>query len=187
MIADDVLGRLGLSDLLDGDEGYRGRRRSLRWLEAVERAAARAIDVALVDVRMLRMDGIAAIPRALASGADGFLLKDTDPTEIQRVVHFVASGSAMLSPTAARRLADRYHRTNQPQTITARARIAPLTPRESGVLALLARGDANAEIAQRLGMRESTAKTHVSRILSALQVSNRVQAALLSRDAGLTP
>ncbi|WP_445194826.1 hypothetical protein [Streptomyces sp. CB02009] len=66
MIADDVLGRLGLSDLLDGDEGYRGRRRSLRWLEAVERAAARAIDVALVDVRMLRMDGIAAIPHLLA-------------------------------------------------------------------------------------------------------------------------
>ncbi len=81
-------------------------------------------------------------------------------------------------------LIDRYHHTNPPQTVLARARLARLTPRERDVLALLARGDTNADIAARLHMRESTVKAHVSRILTALDVTNRVQAALLARDAG---
>lgn len=123
---------------------------------------------------------------ALAAGADGFLLKDTDPAEILRAVHLVAAGSAMLHPTAARRLIDRYHATNQPQVATAQARLERLTPRERDVLALLAQGDTNADIATRLAMRESTVKAHVSRILTALEVTNRVQAALVARDAGLT-
>jgi DNA-binding NarL/FixJ family response regulator len=124
---------------------------------------------------------------ALAAGADGFLLKDTDPAEILRAVHLVAAGSAMLHPTAARRLIDRYHATNQPQTTAAQARLDRLTPRERDVLALLAQGDTNADIARHLIMRESTVKAHVSRILTALEVTNRVQAALLARDAGLAP
>jgi len=123
---------------------------------------------------------------ALAAGADGFLLKDTDPAEILRAVHLVAAGSAMLHPTAARRLIDRYHATNQPQVTAAQARLERLTPRERDVLALLAQGDTNADIATRLAMRESTVKAHVSRILTALEVTNRVQAALVARDAGLT-
>ncbi|MFH9728585.1 response regulator [Streptomyces sp. NPDC017254] len=176
MIADDdALVRLGLTDLLNGDENIEVVAEASDGLDAIEQAIAREIDVALIDVRMPRMDGITAIPHllalphppkiitlttfdldeyiynALAAGADGFLLKDTDPMEILRAVHLVAAGSAMLSPTAARRLIDRYHHTNQPQVVTARARIAPLTPRESDVLALLARGDTNAEIARANG------------------------------------
>lgn len=77
--------------------------------------------------------------------------------------------------------------TNQPQAAAARARPGRLTPRERDVLALLARGDTNAGIASRLAMRESTVKAHVSRIPTALDVTNRVQAALLARDAGLSP
>jgi DNA-binding NarL/FixJ family response regulator len=122
---------------------------------------------------------------ALAAGADGFLLKDTDPAEILRAVHLVAAGSAMLHPTAARRLIDRYHATHQPQVTAAQARLERLTPREADVLALLAQGDTNADIATHLAMRESTVKAHVSRILTALEVTNRVQAALVARDAGL--
>ncbi|WP_405098286.1 response regulator [Micromonospora sp. NBC_01412] len=180
-------------------------------IEAIEQATRQRVDVALVDVRMPRMNGITtvsklrALPKApriitlttfdlddyvyhaLAAGADGFLLKDTDPAEILRAVHVVAAGSAMLHPAAARRLLDRYHATTKPQTAAAQHRIDRLTPRERDVLALLAQGDTNADIAVRLAMRESTVKAHVSRILAALEVTNRVQAALLARDAGITP
>ncbi|MFG2604798.1 response regulator [Streptomyces sp. NPDC048514] len=210
MIADDdALVRLGLTDLLDGDDDIDVVAQASDGLHAVELATAHRLDVALVDVRMPRMDGITATARlralphppkvitlttfdldeyvynALAAGADGFLLKDTDPAEILRAVHLVAAGSAMLHPAAARRLIDRYHHSGRPQA-AARARLRQLTPRERDVLTLLAQGGTNADIATALGMRESTVKAHVSRILTALEVTNRVQAALLARDAGLT-
>lgn len=210
MIADDdALVRLGLSDLLDGDPGIEVVAQAADGAEAVEKATAQQIDVVLMDVRMPRMDGITAVTHlrrlpnpphvitlttfdlddyvysALAAGADGFLLKDTDPTEIVRAVHLVAGGSAMLHPAAARRVIDRYHATSTPLAITARSRLERLTPRERDVLVLLAQGDTNADIADRLAMRESTVKAHVSRILAALEVTNRVQAALLAHDAGL--
>jgi len=210
IVDDDALVRLGLADLLDGDPGIEVVAQAADGLQAVERAIAHRIDVALVDIRMPRMDGITATARlralpdpprvitlttfdlddhvynALTAGADGFLLKDTDPAEILRAVHLVAAGSAMLHPAAARRLIDRYHATTQPNSAAARARLDRLTPREQDVLALLARGETNADIATRLSMRESTVKAHVSRILAALEVTNRVQAALLARDAGIT-
>jgi DNA-binding NarL/FixJ family response regulator len=210
IVDDDALVRLGLADLLDDDPGIEVVAQATDGLKAIEQATAHRIDVALVDVRMPRMDGIAATTRlralphppkviilttfdldeyvynALAAGADGFLLKDTDPAEILRAVHLVAAGSAMLHPAAARRLIDRYHAANQPEATVARARLDRLTPRERDVLTLLAQGDTNADIATRLAMRESTVKAHVSRILTSLEVTNRVQAALLARDAGLT-
>ncbi|MFE6689158.1 response regulator [Streptomyces sp. NPDC057743] len=211
IVDDDALVRLGLADLLDGDPGIELVAQASDGLEAVELATAHRIDVALVDVRMPRMDGITATARlralphppkvitlttfdldtyvydALAAGADGFLLKDAEPAEILRAVHLVAAGSAMLHPAAARRVIDRYHAAGRPQTAAARSRLGRLTPREREVLTLLAGGATNADVAARLGMRESTVKAHVSRILTALEVTNRVQAALLARDAGLTP
>ncbi len=210
IVDDDALVRLGLADLLDDDQGIEVVAQAADGLQAVEQATVRRVDVALVDVRMPRMDGITATARlrglphppkvitlttfdldeyvynALAAGADGFLLKDTDPAEILRAVHLVAAGSAMLHPAAARRLIDRYHHADHPREAAARACLDKLTPRERDVLALLARGATNADIAAGLGMRESTVKAHVSRILAALDVTNRVQAALLARDAGLT-
>ncbi|MEU2775312.1 response regulator transcription factor [Streptomyces sp. NPDC007162] len=210
IVDDDALVRLGLADLLDSDPEIDLVAQAADGLQAVDQANAHRIDVALVDVRMPRMDGITATARlralphppkvitlttfdldqyvydALGAGADGFLLKDTDPAEILRAVHLVAAGSAMLHPTAARRLIDRYHATTRPRAAQAQARIDRLTPRERDVLALLAHGETNAEIAARLTMRESTVKAHVSRILTALDVSNRVQAALVARDADLT-
>ncbi|MET9615481.1 response regulator transcription factor [Kitasatospora indigofera] len=211
IVDDDALVRLGLADLLDSDPGIDVVAQAADGLQAIEQATAHRIDVALVDIRMPRMDGITTTTRlralphppkvitlttfdldeyvynALAAGADGFLLKDTDPAEILRAVHLVAAGSAMLHPSAARRLIDRYHATNQPHATAAQARLDQLTPRERDVLALLAQGATNADIATRLTMRESTVKAHVSRILTTLDVTNRVQAALLARDTGLTP
>ncbi|MFK0132423.1 response regulator [Streptomyces rubiginosohelvolus] len=211
IVDDDALVRLGLADLLSGSGDIEVVAQAADGLQAIELATAHQIDVALVDVRMPRMDGITAtkhlrhlphppkiitlttfdldeyVYNALAAGADGFLLKDTDPDEILRAVHLVAAGSAMLHPAAARRLLDRYHATNHPQAVAARRRTDQLTPRERDVLTLLAQGDTNADIAHQLNMRESTVKTHVSRILAALDVTNRVQAALLARDAGLGP
>ncbi|MFJ8621552.1 response regulator [Kitasatospora sp. NPDC093550] len=209
VVDDDALVRLGLVDLLTRDPALTVVAEAADGLQAVELAGSRRIDVALMDIRMPRLDGIAATRRlrelpdaprvialttfdldeyvyqALAAGADGFLLKDTPPAEIARAVHVVAGGQGMLHPVAARRLIDRYHRVGAPRSIAARGRVAGLTPRETDVLRELADGLSNAEIAGVLGMRESTVKAHVSRILTGLGVGNRVQAALLARDAGL--
>ncbi|MFE9117857.1 response regulator [Streptomyces sp. NPDC007172] len=210
IVDDDRLVRIALADILSDDPGITVAAQAGDGLEALDLAAAQSIDVALMDVRMPRMDGIAAtqrlraLPRppqvvmlttfdldqyvydGLAAGASGFLLKDTDSAEIVRAVHVVAEGQAMLHPTAARRLVDRYHRTAAGGGVrAARARVERLTPRETDVFGLLADGASNAEIAAVLGMRESTVKAHVSRILAALEVGNRVQAALVARDAGL--
>lgn len=210
IVDDDHLVRLALADILDTDPGITVVAQAGDGAEAVETARSRQVDVALLDVRMPRMDGITAtrhlraLPQppqvvvlttfdldqyvydALAAGASGFLLKDTEPEEIVRALRVVAGGQAMLHPSAARRLIDRYHRTVRTLTGAERSRVDRLTPRERDVLALLADGASNAEIATALGMRESTVKAHVSRILSALEVGNRVQAALFARDAGIT-
>ncbi len=209
IVDDDRLVRLGLCDILDDDPGITIVAQARDGVEALDAAVAQRVDVALMDVRMPRMDGIAAtrrlraLPRppevvmlttfdldqyvydGLAAGASGFLLKDTDPDEILRAVHVVAEGQAMLHPVAARHLVDRFHRTASGGVRAARTKIGRLTPRETDVLALLADGASNAAIAAVLGMRESTVKAHVSRILATLDVGNRVQAALCARDAGL--
>ncbi|MGW2056641.1 response regulator [Streptomyces sp. NPDC001840] len=209
VVDDDALVRLGLVDLLATDPELTVVAEAADGLAAIEEAGRHRVDIALVDVRMPRMDGITATrhlralpspPRvitlttfdldeyvydALTAGADGFLLKDTDPREIIRAVHVVSGGQGMLHPAAARRLIDHYHHAARPAALAARAKVSRLTPREADVLARLALGDSNAEIARALGMRESTVKAHVSRILTTLGAGNRVQAALLARDAGL--
>ncbi|MEU6128027.1 response regulator transcription factor [Saccharopolyspora sp. NPDC047091] len=202
IVDDDTLVRLALADILTDAPGITVAGQAADGLAAVEQAAARRVDVVLMDVRMPKLDGIQATERlralpdppqvvtlttfdldeyvygSLAAGAAGFLLKDSEPAEIVRAVQVVASGQAMLHPAAARRLVDHYHRGTGPDSTSARSKIERLTPRERDVLRRLAAGDGNAEIATALGMRESTVKAHVSRILAALDVGNRVQAAL---------
>ncbi|MFK0296350.1 response regulator [Streptomyces sp. NPDC090442] len=210
IVDDDHLVRLALADILEDTPGISVVAQAADGAEAVRLAAERRLDVVLMDVRMPRMDGIEATSRllalpdppkvvvlttfdvdryvydALAAGAVGFLLKDSDPSEIVRAVKVVADGRAMLHPAAARHVVEHCRQTTSRRGSAARSRLDRLTPRETDVLVLLAEGASNAEIAAGLGMRESTVKAHVSRILAALEVGNRVQAALHARDAGLS-
>ena len=177
--------------------------------EAVELVAAHRPDVAVLDIRMPRLDGLDAaglirehhpdtrtlvlttfaddayISRALGEGASGFVLKTGDPQEIIAGVRAVATGAAYLSPLVARRVVDQLAK-NRPRPGAAQ-RIQALTAREREVLGLVGAGLSNAEIAGQLHVVEGTVKVYVSTILRQLGVRNRVQAAIIAHEAGLIP
>ncbi len=177
--------------------------------QAVDLVRKHMVDVALLDIRMPQMDGLAAaeqivklapktrvimlttfgedeyVARALRGGAAGFLLKDTPPDDLIRAVRVAAAGDSILSPRITKKLIDRYMGEQHSRTEAARRRISVLTGRERDVLVLVGDGSSNAEIAQALMISEGTAKAHVSRILSALNCANRVQAAIVAHEAGL--
>ncbi|MGC9381346.1 response regulator transcription factor [Streptomyces sp. MH13] len=180
---------------------------------AVELALAHRPDVALLDIRMPRLDGLAAareivrtvpgtavamlttfseqsyVARALAGGATGFLLKSGDPYELMAGVRAVAEGAAFLSPKVARYVIEDLGRGGGGGRLTreehARARAARLSPREREVLGLVGAGLSNPEIAARLHLVEGTVKAYVSAVLERLEVRNRVQAAIVAYEAGL--
>jgi DNA-binding NarL/FixJ family response regulator len=163
-----------------------------------------------MDIRMPAMDGLTATreitalpdpPRiimlttfeldeyvhaALENGAVGFLLKDTPPRDLIQAVHTVAEGNAMLAPRVTRRLIAEFAARSSAQAVAARKRLEALTEREREVVVAVAQGLSNAEIGKRLFMSEATVKAHVSRVLAKLGMANRVQAAILVHDAGLT-
>ncbi|MGN9804412.1 response regulator [Micromonospora sp. L32] len=166
-------------------------------------------DVAVLDVRMPRLDGISAtreivadgladvlvlttfdldeyVFAALRAGAAGFLLKDTDAAGLVAAVRTVARGEGIIAPAVTRRLITAFARSAPAAPPAARSAVAALTPRERDVLACLGAGLSNQQIAQRLAMAESTTKTHVSRILAKLELRSRVQAAILAQELGLT-
>ena len=176
--------------------------------QAIRLAAQTHPDVVLMDVRMPGTDGVAATARltsapdppkviilttydleeplyaALRAGASGFLLKDVRPGDLVEAIRVVARGDALLGPTATRRLLDRFVATDVTPPAPGGS-LERLTDREREVLALLARGSSNAEIAARLVVTEATVKTHVSAILRKLAVRDRVQAVVLAYDLGL--
>jgi DNA-binding NarL/FixJ family response regulator len=176
---------------------------------AIERARTLRPDVALMDVRMPDLDGIAAtrevvttspaarvvilttfeeddyIFGALNAGASGFLLKRTGPEELLAAIHPVAAGDSLLSPSVTRTVIDRMAHQPTPRLGEGR-RLGELTPREREVLELMARGLSNGEIAGELVIEESTAKTHVKRILMKLWLRDRVQAVIFAYESGLT-
>jgi len=176
--------------------------------EAVRRVRELGPDVALMDVRMPRRDGIQATrailggafaepPRvlvlttfdddeyvyeALRGGASGFLLKDAPPEALVAAVRAVAAGDALLAPSITRRLIEGFAHRRPPDPPPG---LAELTDREREVLRLIARGLSNAEIAERLHVGESTVKTHVGHVLSKLELRDRVQAVVLAYEAGV--
>jgi DNA-binding NarL/FixJ family response regulator len=209
MVADDEpLIREGIRTVLESAAGIEVVAEAGNGRAAVTEAIRQHADVALIDIKMPVLDGLQAAEelrrqapglrivmltafdternalRALQGGAVGFVLKNCTPDELVRAVRAAHDGDAYLSPAVTRRVLGMITPVDARRRRLAAQRLATLAPRESGVLSLLAEGRSNAEIGRRLSMSEATIKTYVSRILAKLGCSNRVQAALLARDAG---
>ncbi|MER6498017.1 response regulator transcription factor [Streptomyces sp. NPDC001455] len=210
LIADDqVMVRQGFTVLLDAEPGIEVVGQAVDGADAVAKAAELAPDVVLMDIRMPGVGGIEATRRvtasssatrvlvlttfdldeyvyeALRAGASGFLLKDASATELAHAVRVVAAGEALLSPNITKRLIAEFSRISDVPRGPSTSRSGNLTERETEVLALIAQGLSNAEIAERLVVAEQTVKTHVSRILAKLGVRDRTQAAIHAYETGL--
>ncbi|MFB4298382.1 response regulator [Actinomadura sp. NTSP31] len=215
LVADDqALLRGSFRVLIDTAPGLRAVGEAGTGAEAVELAERERPDVVLMDVRMPEMDGIEATRRicrdlpdvrvlilttfdldsyvysALRAGASGFLLKDTPPADLLSAVRVVASGESLLAPSITRRLITEFVRRPAP------VRAAPagpdgadgldgLTGREREVLALIARGLSNAELAEHLHLSPATVKTHIGHLLAKLQARDRAQLVIAAYETGL--
>lgn len=210
VIADDQsLVRTGLRTVLEVEPDIEVVGEAADGAQAVELCQARQADVVLMDVRMPRLDGLAAARRlnelgsathvvmlttfdldeyvydALRAGASGFLLKDATSDQLVAAVRIAADGNAMLAPTVTRRLIAEFGRKMGERKPREAARLDALTEREREVLGLIAEGLSNGEIAQRLHLGETTVKTHVGHILTKLDLRDRIQAVIAAYDAGL--
>ncbi|MBE1588145.1 response regulator [Nonomuraea angiospora] len=210
LLADDeAMIRAGVKAILASDPSLEVVAEAGDGRQAVDLAISHHPDVALLDIRMPRLDGLGAasemrrvapgtavvmlttfgeddyIAKALDIGASGFLLKSGDPRELIAGIHAVADGAAYLSPRVAQRVIAHFAGGRMTKGAQARDRIGPLTDREREVLALLGAGMSNGEIARELHIVEGTVKAYVSAILTRLGVRNRVQAAIIAHEAGL--
>jgi DNA-binding NarL/FixJ family response regulator len=210
VLADDqALVRSGFAALLDAEDDIAVVGEAADGAEAVRLATREKPDVLLMDIRMPRLDGIQAtrviaadpalravhviilttfeldeyIFAAIRSGAAGFLVKDTDAAELIRAVRTVAAGEALLSPGVTRRLiAEFAARTKDPRPVRG---VDELTDRERQVLALIATGLSNEEIARQIYVSQSTVKTHAARAMMKLGARDRAQLVAFAYEAGL--
>jgi DNA-binding NarL/FixJ family response regulator len=210
VLADDqALVRAGFRALLDAQDDIEVVGEASDGEGAVRLAAELTPDIVLMDIRMPGVDGLAATRRiaadercgavrvvilttfgldeyvfdAIRSGASGFLVKDTEPEELVQAVRVVAGGEALLSPSVTKQLiAEFAARAKEPQSPD---RLEELTDREREVLALVAEGLSNEEIAERLVVSPATAKTHVSRTMGKLHARDRAQLVVIAYESGL--
>ena len=211
VVDDQALVRSGFAVLLRSADGIDVVGEGCDGRQAVELARRARPDVMLMDIRMPEMDGLEATRRitsddatastrvlilttfdldeyvfeALRAGASGFLLKDTLPEELLTAVRVIAGGEALLAPKVTRRLIEEFVQHRPAATGAPHPGLASLTEREREVLAAVARGLSNAEIAAELFMSHATAKTHVSRLLTKLDARDRAQLVVLAYEAGL--
>jgi DNA-binding NarL/FixJ family response regulator len=208
LVDDDALVRAGLSMMLNGAGGLVIVGEAGDGDQVPAAVAEHRPDVVLMDLRMPRVDGIAATRRlrgtrqppevivlttfdadenvlgALRAGASGFLLKDSPPAQIAEAIRRVAAGDPILSPAVTRRLVSRAVSQENARE-QARRQLAGLSPREREVVRAVAEGRTNAEIAAALLMSVPTVKAHVTHVLTKAGLANRTQIALLAHDAGL--
>jgi DNA-binding NarL/FixJ family response regulator len=211
VVDDQALVRSGFAVLLRSADGIDVVGEGSDGREAVELARRTRPDVMLMDIRMPEMDGLEATRRitsddatastrvlilttfdldeyvfeALRAGASGFLLKDTLPDELLAAVRVIAGGEALLAPKVTRRLIEQFVQQRPAAAGAPHPGLASLTEREREVLGAVARGLSNAEIADELFMSHSTAKTHVSRLLTKLDARDRAQLVMLAYEAGV--
>jgi len=212
LLADDQsLLRRGLRMMIDAEADLEVVGEAGDGADAVRQARDFEPDVVMMDIRMPGMDGVEATRRicdaprarrtriivlttfdldeyvvaALRCGASGFLLKDAAPDDILSAIRIVARGDALLAPSITRRLLDNFARRPEIVPLAAPPGLDLLTEREREVLALLARGLSNTEIAQALFLSETTVKTHVGRVLMKLGVRDRAQLIVLAYESGL--
>ena len=212
LVDDQELVRAGFRMMLDAQPDMSVTGEAADGLDAVALAARGTADVMVMDVRMPRLDGVAAVRRicaagerpkvlmlttfdldeyafaALKAGASGFLLKDVPPQELLFAIRAVHCGDSVVAPSTTRRLIDRFAPllpAGTEQAAPAAAGLAELTDREREVLVQVAAGLSNAEIATRLFVSDATVKTHVGRILAKLGLRDRVQAVVLAYETGL--
>jgi len=207
LVADDqTVVRAGFRALLELTDDLEVVGEAADGREAVALARSSRPDVVLMDIRMPVLDGLEATQRivsdrhldgvrvlilttleideyvfkALRAGASGFLLKDVEPDDLRSAIRLVASGHSLLAPTVTRRVVEEFARET-----TGAERLEVLTDREREVVALVASGLSNDEIATRLTMSPLTAKTHVSRALAKLGARDRAQLVVLAYETGL--
>jgi len=200
--------RSGFSTLLNAQPDIEVVGEAVNGQEAITAAAELRPDVILMDVRMPVLDGLQATRRitmtddpprililttfdlddyvfeALRAGASGFLLKDASAGELAAAVRVVAGGDGLLAPAVTRRLIAEFAQLGGPR-LPGLKKLKELTDRETEVLALVARGMTNAEIAGHLVVAEQTVKTHVSRVLTKLRLHDRAQAVVFAYESGL--
>ncbi|MFF2143819.1 response regulator [Kitasatospora sp. NPDC058190] len=213
IVDDQAMVRAGFAALLNAQSDIDVVGDAADGAQALEVTGRTHPDVVLMDVRMPVMDGLEAARRlldpavpgahrpkvlmlttfdvddyvyeALRAGASGFLLKDAPPADLIAAVRVVAAGEALLAPSVTRRLIEDFARSRPAKRRDPKLRLNGLTPRETEVLELIARGLSNQEIAGQLVLAEQTVKTHIGRILAKLDLRDRAQAVVLAYESGL--